>query len=200
VLAKKDVIWQDQFAEPENYALVCKGDQEYFILKEWISDKDYKNDKITVELGNDPTGKEGKGPVKSTVTLPFLPVGGSSQRKDFGFPDPSKFIDERMGGSVFTVDGIKFGLEVCFDHAQKRLAGAEGIKVHLIPSCGMEIGSDLFCVDRGIVFNVDGSMMYNTPGHAEVKIKGSLVFTEPATKLPFPGPGELKAFGPFPLP
>jgi hypothetical protein len=199
LLAKKDVIWQDEYNEPENYALICKGDQEYFILKEFVSDKDYKGGKITVELGNDLTGKGGKGPV-STKTLPFLPVGGSSQRKDFNLPDPSKFTDERMGGSMFTVDGIKFGLEVCLDHGQKRLAGAEGIKVHLIPSCGMDIGSDLFCVNKGIVFNVDGSKMNKPSGHAEVKIKGSSVITEPATNLIFPGPGELKAFGPFSLP
>ena len=71
--------------------------------------------------------------------------------------------------SVFTIDGITFGLEVCLDHAATtssttggRLDNASNIQVQLIPSAGMTIGK-LQTVRDGIVFNVDGS----TP-HVEV--------------------------------
>ena len=80
------------------------------------------------------------------------------------------------GGSVFTVDGITFGLEVCLDHRTGKLykytgttaatahkAGDPKIQVHLIPSWGMSIGlvnatvPPVSCVNNGLVFNVDGS-------------------------------------------
>src|SRR5262249_13030788 len=81
----------------------------------------------------------------------------------------TKFTDERMGGCIFTVDGVTVGLEVCLDHAATtssntsgRLNHAANIQVQLIPSAGMTIGS-LRAVPGGIVFNVDGS-----PPHVEL--------------------------------
>lgn len=68
-----------------------------------------------------------------------------------------------MGGSVFNMDGITFGLEICLDHAATpgnrnagRLDNAANIQIQLIPSAGMQIGT-LRTVTNGIVFNVDGS-------------------------------------------
>jgi len=72
------------------------------------------------------------------------------------------------GGSVFTIDGVRFGLEVCLDHAEGRLddfyktlemAGKPKPQIHLIPSWGMDIGlGPICCVDKkGLIFNVDGS-------------------------------------------
>ena len=76
------------------------------------------------------------------------------------------------GGSVFTMDGITFGLEVCLDHMYNRLhefyqpgkaaAGDPKVQVLLIPSWGMSIGGgELVCprdaAHPGLVFNVDGS-------------------------------------------
>lgn len=70
------------------------------------------------------------------------------------------------GGSVFTQDGITFGLEVCLDHGQGRLlqfyasnppAGTPRVQVQLIPSYGMSINAaTVVCVTGGIAFNVDG--------------------------------------------
>jgi len=71
------------------------------------------------------------------------------------------------GGSVFTVDNITFGVEVCLDHACNRLKNYydyhanksdQKVQIHLIPSWGMSIvGGKICCVDKGLVFNVDGS-------------------------------------------
>lgn len=79
------------------------------------------------------------------------------------------------GGSVFTMDDITFGLEVCLDHQSIYLApnkytgrlkdyydnhavaGEPKVQVHLIPSCGMSIQKDaICCVNNGLIFNVDG--------------------------------------------
>ena len=79
------------------------------------------------------------------------------------------------GGSIFTMDGITFGLEVCLDHLAQKLfgyfnglplknppvaraavAGEPRIEVQLIPSCGMKIEGPSRCtVANGIIFNVD---------------------------------------------
>jgi len=69
-----------------------------------------------------------------------LPVAGSRQDwspvgRTFG---ASRFSDERMGGAIFEMDGIRFGLEICLDHAQNRLAGASNIQIQLVPSAGMQ--------------------------------------------------------------
>jgi hypothetical protein len=69
------------------------------------------------------------------------------------------------GGSVITVDGITFGIEVCLDHGKGRLRdyynanaqkGEPLLQVHLIPSWGMTIYNPK-TVDKGLIFNVDGS-------------------------------------------
>jgi len=79
------------------------------------------------------------------------------------------------GGSIFTMDGITFGLEVCLDHSMQKLvgyfkglpkrnppvlpaavAGEPMIEVQLIPSCGMKIEDESkYTVADGIIFNVD---------------------------------------------
>lgn len=78
------------------------------------------------------------------------------------------------GGSIFTIDGITFGLEVCLDHAKQRLKlyqpqpGENLIQVQLIPSAGMVIyhgqpdgrggnyANSVACIPNGLIFNVDG--------------------------------------------
>ena len=71
------------------------------------------------------------------------------------------------GGSVFTIDGITFGLEICLDHAVNKLhdyynvgavkSGDPKVQILLIPSWGMSIGGGkVEYVDKGLVFNVDG--------------------------------------------
>lgn len=81
------------------------------------------------------------------------------------------------GGSVFTIDGITFGLEVCLDHLKKRLdkcyknemSGQEKPHIHLIPSWGMSIGrGPICCRDKGLVFNVDGARSSKSPDTASI--------------------------------
>lgn len=77
------------------------------------------------------------------------------------------------GGSVFTIDRITFGLEVCMDHGMgsrlqryytgsggqgtpKATAGEPRVQVQLVPAGGMAIQPLNICtVVNGIVFNVD---------------------------------------------
>jgi hypothetical protein len=83
------------------------------------------------------------------------------------YPD----IDEKNGEdkqtafddlSIFTIQGIKFGLEVCLDHYRARLRrnrtpDTELVQIHLIPSCGMQIAPlSVVAGAGGLVFNCDG--------------------------------------------
>ncbi|MCB9714269.1 MAG: hypothetical protein H6712_10455 [Myxococcales bacterium] len=96
----------------------------------------------------------------------LLPTTGST---DMLGMDPADANDDEEtthglgGGSVFTMHDIRFGLEVCLDHAKQRLvtyhedvatAGERQVQVQLIPSCGMEIDHDS-CIPGSLVFNVD---------------------------------------------
>ncbi|MBX9603471.1 MAG: hypothetical protein K2X35_20865 [Bryobacteraceae bacterium] len=70
------------------------------------------------------------------------------------------------GGSLFLMDGITFGLEVCKDHSENKLykfyqhpnsKGSPELQIHLIPSWGMEINMGAIAGAPGVlVFNVDG--------------------------------------------
>jgi hypothetical protein len=87
--------------------------------------------------------------------------------EDVGYPD----IDEKDGEdkqtafddlSIFTIGGIKFGIEVCIDHAYSRLRrnrrpDTELIQIQLVPSCGMQIKQgSIIAGKNGLVFNCDG--------------------------------------------
>lgn len=136
----------------ENVALVKKEHDTHTITKELVSGIDYVEDEA---LGK-------KGDVK--VMGKRLTVHTTAQPSGYRAATnvPTKFQDERMGGSIFTVDGVTIGLEVCLDHAATRGSGTAGrlehaanIQVQLIPSAGMSIGK-LRTLPGGIVFNVDG--------------------------------------------
>lgn len=71
------------------------------------------------------------------------------------------------GGSVFTLAGVRFGIEVCLDHAYNRLRSAvmgtgnikkiAPVDIQLIPSAGMYINDESVGTKKnGIIFNVDG--------------------------------------------
>lgn len=71
------------------------------------------------------------------------------------------------GGSLFTMAGVNFGLEVCLDHRMGRLwtygqnstTGDCVPQIHLIPSWGMSIGEGpVYAVTDGLAFNVDGQV------------------------------------------
>lgn len=67
------------------------------------------------------------------------------------------------GLGIFSMEGITFGLEICLDHAERRLresppkAGENWIQIQLIPSAGMspEVDAVVAC-EKGFVFNCDG--------------------------------------------
>ena len=61
-----------------------------------------------------------------------------------------------MGSAVFEIDGIRFGLEVCLDHAKNRLTGNERVSIQLVPSCGMS-WTAYKCVAGGLYFGVDAA-------------------------------------------
>lgn len=180
-------------AEIHNVALIQKGQEKYLITKEFTSGIDYKHTQ-----GGAQFGKVWVHPNTPNIKLlNVVPPQGSADSHIV-----SKFDDERMGGCVFTVDNITFGLEICLDHIasatpnQGRLASySDSIQIHLIPSFGMNIGNKMYCKANGLVFNVDGRP--NVP--AEVRIKGA---AGASNSIPVNSGtrGGLQFFGPFNIP
>ena len=145
-----------QGAYVENVAFVIKEGQVHTVSKELVSHVDFKghhsgkDDRVTLAV----EGHKQRLQVQRHDT--------ASQYKS-ATKVATSFSDERMGGCIFTIDGITFGLEVCLDHAATtssdtsgRLSHAANIQIQLIPSAGMTIGS-LRALPGGVVFNVDGS-------------------------------------------
>ena len=140
-------------AAVDNMALIVKEKLVHLVAKELVSPVDY-----------DPRpGVKGQVTVGSTeLSVNKYPVAGVKNAYTAS-DKPAKFDDERMGGSIFTIDGITFGCEVCLDHARSskstsngRLEGAHGIQIQLIPSGGMST-SKFRTVENGVIFNVDGA-------------------------------------------
>src|SRR5262249_53704848 len=113
--------------------------------------------------------------------------------------------DERVGGCILTVDGITVGVEVCLDHIARRVEGgpkgrlapyADKVQLQLIPSFGMTIKNGLFCMNGGVVFNVDG----RRSGTSEVKVKGNNTLLTRVTHSPKNARGTLDLWGTFPIP
>jgi hypothetical protein len=83
------------------------------------------------------------------------------------------------GGSAFTIDQIRFGLEICMDHNFARLAGAVGRgeprpHVQLVSSGGAEIRDHAVCtVASGLVFNVDMDHHKAKKGASLIAAKGT---------------------------
>lgn len=183
--AHKISTWSE-CAEVQNVALIQHGGNVFLVAKEYVSGIDYKKDSVTVHPGK---ANEKELRVKA-------PLGSTK--------NPGNEVvqnDERMGGCIFTVDGIRVGLEVCLDHS---LAGknkpefgrasalAATISILLIPSYGMRIGEGMHCMSNGIAFNVDG----RGKGNSEVKINSTGNFNVSATQI-----GDTVAvYGPYAIP
>jgi len=69
------------------------------------------------------------------------------------------------GQSVFMIDGITFGIEVCVDHITGRLRDSHyppasklpWVQVHLIPACAINVDpARVACMQNGYIFCVDG--------------------------------------------
>ena len=148
----------------DNFALIQKGGEntganEYLILKENMSHVDYRRPNPSTDWDSpNPTPADREVEVRGLIAQ-AIPSLGSRQS---GSVAPSKYDDERMGGSVFTMDGIRFGVEVCRDHLVGRLAASNNtspmnIQIQLIPSAGVPNPEDQYIV-APIVFNVDGGL------------------------------------------
>jgi hypothetical protein len=84
------------------------------------------------------------------------------------------------GGSAFSIDQIRFGLEICMDHNFSRLAksipATEAPHVHLIPSGGASIDSGtVWTVVNGLVFNVDMDRAEARKGTTGINRKGTVI-------------------------
>ncbi len=147
----------------DNLALVQKGGEageinSYTVAKEYVSRVDFKRNVILDQSGSHLPHWDKNPQVRSITVMgqgtTALPPEGS---RDLSLrPVGSKFLDERMGGggAVFDIDGIRFGLEVCLDHAENRLTGRESVSIQLVPSCGMSFQS-FKCLAGGLYFGVD---------------------------------------------
>ena len=143
-----------------NFAPVVKGGPElwsnrYEIYKNYISTADFLD-----------RAKGLPDPRKS------LAVGDKKYNNLFQdeFQEMRKFMSEDSGiqideDGIIEIDGIRFGLEICLDHAKgvlwdKMQEGNEDlVDVHLIVSAGMSI-------ERGPVPIVSGGVAYLTDGEA----------------------------------
>lgn len=176
-------------AEVQNVALIQKGADTHMVVKEYISGIDYAGGQVDVKQGTK------KNPVWNTLNT-IAPQGSNQSRI------ASKYQDERMGGGVFTMDGITFGMEICLDHIQStgpngRLANyGNSIQILLIPSYGMTITHHP-CLPGGIIFNVDG----RGSGTSEVVVKGHVAppIVGTATAAAKTG-GQIEKWGPFTIP
>lgn len=93
----------------------------------------------------------GKGFTEESCAYPPVPEGhGEDKRTPW---DPY---------SIFTIKGIRFGVEICLDHYNARLRtyrkpDSELVQIQLVPSCGMQIQQpSIIAGAGGLVFNCDG--------------------------------------------
>lgn len=152
-------------ARIDNVAVIQKGgesgyDNAHTVSKEYVSHIDFRRPTGGLTWKNTNVGRLPELPSwnddrKITVRdteVTALPVPGS---RDLHGDEPSKYDDERMGGAIFTIDGIRFGLEICLDHLNSRLPSGTGVQIQLVPSAGSTL-KQFACVSNGIAFNVDG--------------------------------------------
>ena len=140
----------------DNVALIQKGGEDdeknaYVIAKEYISQLDFRRhlSPSAMRAGLAATGYSGVG----TITEGKFEVMG--KKIPIAPGRGGKYTDERMGGAIFTIDGIKFGLEICLDHLNSRLNPADAVQIQLVPSAGAHL-SQFACTTGGFAFNVDG--------------------------------------------
>jgi len=171
---------------PQQTRLVRQGNlREVLIYKEYVSSIDYRGDFHSYNDFYDPDSHEIEFRGQQRTVLPTEGSGDTlgavrnmpGQTPGQVSPEvagPRKVSEINRtglgGGSVFTVDGITFGLEVCLDHGQGKLqhyysvAGASRgepkVQIQLVPSAGMNITDASICCSHagnlGLIFNVDG--------------------------------------------
>jgi len=189
----KVVLEEPLAAELINVALIQKGGsdlenrgglREAIVYKEFASHIDFVNEKP--DEWYDVSGKHRKILLEDERQV-MLPTEGAvdilsrhrqaSNRGDSGIKVSEINVSGYGGGSVLTIDGITFGVEVCRDHLLKRLhlfyfgnpvanppvartvaKSDPRVQVQLIPSWGAWIDrNSICCVEDGLIFNVDGA-------------------------------------------
>ncbi len=161
-------------AAVDNVAYICKEKFVHTVSKELVSSIDFVTDrslgiKDVVNVKGDVMEIERHKIAGNRYTAAAEQKAGS-------------ITDERMGGTIFTMDGINFACEVCLDHAasasdEKKGRGndhAGDIQIQLIPSAGMNV-SQFRTVPYGVVFNVDG-------GTPHVQVVGLTTALSPVLK------------------
>ncbi|WP_437590304.1 hypothetical protein [Sorangium sp. So ce1000] len=143
--------WRDYYKEVYNVALVQLGgggsqknaeSRRRVVMKEHRSDIDFLEDpQLGIALDRALHLSPGKKPG----------IGKEQQSRN----------DD--GASIFSLADTTYGLEVCLDHLEERLArsppakGQDEVQVQVIPSAGMSINNDAVAVTRnGLVFHCDG--------------------------------------------
>ncbi len=162
-------------ATVDNVALIQKGKTDHLVAKEFRSGIDFRD--------------RGAG-----AYVRIIGHGKLGARHDSG---PSKFQDERMGGGVFNINGITFGMEVCLDHHKDKLKDASNLQILLIPSAGMSI-EKLKTIMGGVTFNVDGlradgKVLIRGGGGPTAGLNG---FSQALVGIP----GNIKVFDSVPIP
>jgi hypothetical protein len=180
------VIELSEKAIIDNMALVQKGgeddDQNFrYVQKENVSAIDFRRYLTQAHFvqysnvgqfnddWNNPAGRKIEVMGRVVTALP------SPGAVDVDIPNfdrrPGDSKDEtKSGGSLFSIDEIKFGLEICVDHSNHRLPLDAGVQIQLVPSAGAHI-AHFTCRPGGIAFNVDGgavggscNVLINTTG------------------------------------
>jgi hypothetical protein len=186
----------------ENYALVQRGGgnsseaNNIVVAKEFPSHVDFKHPGVTTRQWFDPATS--KANIAGVSEKHFMPEG--ARRDPINRALAGASLSELVGGCIFTMDGIRFGLEVCRDHHVQRLKKSQEagtVHIQLIPSAGMSISAGaIACDPNGIVFNVDGV----TP-HVQLKVGPAVVQTEKnANQSRKIGTGHIRVFKPAVIP
>ena len=212
VLGTAITAWDDGSGKLQlnNYALVQKGGpkggselHEFTVAKEFPSHIDFVHQGVTNPDWYNPAKSQAtiggqtlaaKVPTGARLDTLFTETG--ARRLD---QSSSPRVTELVGGCIFTMHGITFGLEVCRDHLLGRLADSTEkgkVQIQLVPSCGASIANPA-CMPGGVIFNVDA-----LAPHAQFLVQGSgrqpakvtmangaadkVVLFDPAT-IPYPG-------------
>ena len=187
----------------DNLALIQKGgetgsDNSYTVSKEYVSHVDFKREFVPTHSGGYVLPDWDGNPHDRLITVmgqttTVLPPEGS---RDISVrPVGSKFLDERMGsgGSVFDIDGIRFGVEICLDHYNARLSGKEGVDIQLVPSCGAEF-QEFRCKPDGIYFGVDADS-----ASCDLRVNSSAPHPINFTPVSCSAGGQLVVYDPLPI-
>lgn len=153
-----------------NFTLVQRGGanpgdgDSHVVMKEFKSSIDFIQD-ATVPPAEDPDFQVVPG-------LPLVPPGmlldSAVRYMEAGAVGMGREnqLANYDGAGIFDCAGLRFGIEICLDHAEGRLVespqipGDTAVQVQLVPSCGMRIVDDALVPDAGAwAFGCDGAGM-----------------------------------------